>query len=276
MHLDGIYAPDNGSIPANMVGTPIANMKYWMMDNYEVPIISCIVYLMLIFGLQIIMKDREEFKLRGLLIIWNWILAIFSMVGAYFVIPEIIVEVGIHGVHSDMCTGISEFKNPFVMIFCLSKIPEFIDTLFLVLRKRHVRFLHWYHHITVALYCWSAWADNIENGGWFSGMNLIVHTIMYTYFAFAAMEYRFPTWMRESITLLQVLQMVLGLLFVIHNIYYCNFHPFNLTCAFLMYLSYLILFVHFFYESYISPSASQKLSKSQKITGPSDKRGKRD
>jgi elongation of very long chain fatty acids protein 6 len=33
-----------------------------------------------------------------------------------------------------------------------------VDTLFIVLRKKPLIFLHWYHHITVLLFCWHAFA----------------------------------------------------------------------------------------------------------------------
>jgi hypothetical protein len=41
-----------------------------------------------------------------------------------------------------------------VMVFAFSKIPELIDTVFIVLRKQSLILLHWYHHITVLLFCW--------------------------------------------------------------------------------------------------------------------------
>jgi elongation of very long chain fatty acids protein 6 len=34
-----------------------------------------------------------------------------------------------------------------------SKVPETIDTLFIVLRRQKLIFLHWYHHATVLVYC---------------------------------------------------------------------------------------------------------------------------
>ena len=48
-------------------------------------------------------------------------------------------------------TGPSGF---WVMLFIFSKLPELIDTVFIVLRKRQLIFLHWYHHVTVLLFCW--------------------------------------------------------------------------------------------------------------------------
>lgn len=44
-----------------------------------------------------------------------------------------------------------EFRSSW---FALSKPIELLDTLFLILRKRPVIFLHWYHHVTVLLYTW--------------------------------------------------------------------------------------------------------------------------
>ena len=44
------------------------------------------------------------------------------------------------------------------------KIPELIDTVFIVLRKKPLIFLHWYHHVTVVLYCWHSFAQRSSAG----------------------------------------------------------------------------------------------------------------
>ena len=41
------------------------------------------------------------------------------------------------------------------LMFMWSKFPELFDTVLLVLRGRPVIFLHWYHHITVLMFCWA-------------------------------------------------------------------------------------------------------------------------
>ena len=42
----------------------------------------------------------------------------------------------------------------------------FVDTVFLVLQKKPVIFLHWFHHVTVLLYCWHAFANWTASGLW--------------------------------------------------------------------------------------------------------------
>ncbi len=74
-------------------------------------------------------------------------------------------------------------------IFIYSKIPELLDTIFMVLRNKKVIFLHWFHHATVLLYCWHAFHTSIASGIWFASMNYCVHSIMYMYFFLAAAGY---------------------------------------------------------------------------------------
>ena len=76
-------------------------------------------------------------------------------------------------------------------IFALSKIVEFGDTAFLVLRKSPLSFLHWYHHITVCVYTWYALTPTPSAlSTWFGPMNFTAHTFMYSYYALRSAGYK--------------------------------------------------------------------------------------
>ena len=104
------------------------------------------------------------------------------------------------------------------MLFIYSKFFELIDTVFLVLHKRPVIFLHWFHHITVLMYCWHSFATEQATGLWFAGMNYSVHSIMYTYYflmLFKSIRGTVRT-VARIITTVQISQMVGGMAVSIH------------------------------------------------------------
>jgi hypothetical protein len=51
-----------------------------------------------------------------------------------------------------MIYSIFEFMDR-LWLFIISKVPETIDTLFIVLRRQQLIFLHWFHHASVLIYC---------------------------------------------------------------------------------------------------------------------------
>ena len=61
-----------------------------------------------------------------------------------------------------------------VGLFIYSKMPELLDTAFLTFQKKPVIFLHWFHHVTVLLYCWHAYHHQVSSGLWFASMNYCV------------------------------------------------------------------------------------------------------
>ncbi|KAJ8359548.1 hypothetical protein SKAU_G00160730 [Synaphobranchus kaupii] len=139
--------------------------------------------------------------------------------------------------------------------FVLSKVPELGDTIFIVLRKQRLIFLHWYHHITVLLYSWYSYKDQVAGGGWFMTMNYLVHSLMYSYFTLRAAGVRVPRHYAMIITTSQIAQMAMGL--TVSGLIYqwmqeghCPSYLDNIMWSSLMYLSYLLLFSSFFYQSY--------------------------
>ena len=131
------------------------------------------------------------------LILWNLgLMAFSSMWGAYHLLPHLYLRLSLKegvghalGQIDTVICDTSCYNNPVAMVmlyFNLSKMPEFVDTLFLRLRKRPVILLHWYHHIMTMLYCWYANQEGVEfncSGMFFATMNLCVHSVMYLYYA---------------------------------------------------------------------------------------------
>lgn len=108
------------------------------------------------------------------------------------------------------------------------------------------------------LYCWEALIPLYSGGSWFSGMNLVVHSIMYSYFAAAAAGVRFNKASQQFITVLQILQMVAGIAITVHNAVLCNSEPLITYFGLAMYASYFILFVQFFFGKYAAPKKTAK------------------
>ena len=160
-------------------------------------------------------------------------------------------------------------QNPWIGLFVYSKIPELVDTFFIVARKRPLIFLHWYHHVTVLLYSWHSYVVQAPQALYFIAMNYSVHTIMYGYYALCAMKIK-PKWLPPvMITSSQIIQMIIGL-FVQCNASYqylynshdsCPLDGTNIFWGGIMYASYLKLFCDFAFKRYIGNSHSQEIKK---------------
>merc|ERR1719253_1290894 len=154
-----------------------------------------------------------------------------------------------------------------VQLFIFSKIPELFDTLFIVLRKKPLIFLHWYHHITVLLFCWHSYVTHSTTGLYFATMNYSVHFIMYGYYFLIVYKW-VPKWFPPGIiTIAQISQMVVGVAVTVYSIYLlktrrdCSVSSENLLAGGLMYFSYFLLFVHFAIERYFLKPRRKKASR---------------
>ncbi|RLN46921.1 hypothetical protein BBJ28_00003068 [Nothophytophthora sp. Chile5] len=237
-------------------------------DSMPIALSLCGVYLVLCFAGRWIMRDLKPFNLKVYvateravrpLALWNLGLATFSAIGASRTVPFLINTVYHRGVYHSVCAPPEPHYGHgpvalWVMLFIFSKVPELMDTAFIVLRKKSLIFLHWYHHITVLLFCWHAFGSLSASGLYFVAMNYSVHAIMYFYYFLTAVGFR-PRWAR-LVTIFQLSQMVVGVAVCALNVYYmkqgmtCSVDPDNLKWGIIMYSSYFALFLKFFIERY--------------------------
>lgn len=229
-------------------------------------------YVATIFGIKKFMQNRPKYDLRQPLLMWSLGLSLFSIWGFWNAGVFHLRHVFEHGWKAGTCDPVvKDYRIAlWTWLFVLSKLPELVDTYFIVLRKQKLIFLHWYHHITVFTYCWYNYSHFTNPQGWFMTMNLLVHSIMYSYYAIRASNvYRPPIWVNMVITSLQLLQMMGGTavnMYVFFNMrytpdWYCDGDVETtylfVGVAFAMYASYFALFVQFFYSVYISKPSKE-------------------
>jgi len=244
-----------------------------VMEQNWVPVCSfaTLVYLVFIFTVQYHMRDRPPFSLRTALTSWSVLLAVFSIIGVTRTWPEFLHTLYTGGLYHTVCIPSHLEENPvtalWTWLFVVSKLPELGDTVFIVLRKQKLIFLHWYHHVTVLWYAWYTYVGFTSTSRWFMVMNYTVHALMYSYYAAKALKIPVPKVLAMVITSLQLVQMVLGCGVNILAWEYkgegktCSVTYNNLYWSFLMYTSYFLLFARFFYLSYLVPSNKKDTTK---------------
>jgi len=160
--------------------------------------------------------------------------------------------------------------------FYISKILEFADTVFFILRKKwsQLSFLHLYHHSSMFVICWIVvkWIPTGSSklntflpktlhflkafplAAFIPAlMNSFVHIIMYGYYSLSALGPRlYPyLWWKRYLTRLQLLQFALGLVWGTQAIVSrCEYQPWLSYTGVAYMLSFLFLFGRFYTQKY--------------------------
>jgi len=176
-------------------------------------IIPAILYLPVIFFLKFLVDNLNEgtkiYLNKTLLkynILWDLFLSIFSTLGSYYTIKQIYDE----GFNCKI------IENSFwVDLFCYSKVPELIDTLFIVCRGRKLLTIHWFHHIATLLLCWFAMFYYAKEALLAAAINFSIHSVMYLYYALVALGFKFLRTYGVIITFFQTFQMLIAMYFIL-------------------------------------------------------------
>ncbi|KAH9486934.1 Putative elongation of fatty acids protein 1 [Psilocybe cubensis] len=231
---------------------------------------TLISYLVIIFGIQALMKDKKPLKLTTLFQIHNVLLSSGSLLLLVLMLEEIVPNIWNNGIHHALCA--SESWTPrmefYYMINYYFKYIELLDTVFLALKKKPLQFLHVFHHSATALLCFTQLNGRTSISWSVITLNLAVHVIMYYYYYATAGGAKF--WWKKYLTSMQITQFVIDILVVYFGTYermafkYYPSLPYIGNCAgseqaalfgcFLL-TSYLFLFIDFYFRTYKKPAS---------------------
>jgi hypothetical protein len=255
-----------------VLGTDYTNLSafrsvvIFCQEQWAIPAVACAAYLAMVYATRkTIAKHRHLALADKCFALWNLGLSLFSCWGFWHMARAMLPMAASDGLQFSICSPTSDLVLRFkeaptalaLCLFCFSKIPELGDTVFLVVKCKKVRFLQWYHHTTVLLFCWLALATEYTPGLWFAVTNYFVHSIMYAYFFL--MTYPSAARLVEPvapvITVIQITQMLWGLVVnaIAIGTYFssgaCQIQGITVYSAILMYASYFYLFSQLFFEA---------------------------
>jgi elongation of very long chain fatty acids protein 6 len=229
-------------------------------------------YVVVIFSIKAIMANRKPYEIKTPLRLWNLWLAVFSIMGSAVSTVSLFNECRKYGVVSSYTHARDFFEGTsglWTFLFCMSKIGELGDTIFIVLRKKPLMFLHWYHHVATLNYGLMSYIDKTAFNTWIVWLNFSVHAVMYSYYFLSACSIRAPAAFAQCLTSFQIIQFIITLVILAHVGIKLMLGQHVDTSAgsyifcLLMEISYVVLFGNFFYHAYIK-GGGKKFQKEKK------------
>ncbi|KAM0793119.1 hypothetical protein ACM66B_000598 [Microbotryomycetes sp. NB124-2] len=226
------------------------------------------LYLVTVFGGQWLMQDRKPFQLKPLFMLHNAMLSFGSGLLLALMLEEIVPIVWKHGFFYGIChtAAWTSRMETFYIVNYFFKYWELADTLFLVVKKKPLQFLHYFHHSATAALCYTQLNGGTSVSWVVITLNLFVHVLMYYYYFMTAAGYKI--WWKKYLTTLQIVQFIIDLFivyFAAYSYFAAEYMP-NLPtmgscagsegaaafgCGLLT--SYLLLFIQFYRKSYGGP-----------------------
>ncbi|KAK1144423.1 Fatty acyl-CoA elongase/Polyunsaturated fatty acid specific elongation enzyme [Aspergillus melleus] len=253
-----------------VVGYPAEDFKFVAgetpLSDFRSTAAMLVTYYVVIFGGRAVMKNFSALKLNTLFMIHNFYLTAISATLLALFIEQLLPTIWRHGIFFAICDHQGGWTQPLVVLYYLNyltKYLEFIDTVFLFLKKKPLTFLHTYHHGATALLCYTQ-LIGLTSVSWVPiTINLLVHVVMYWYYFQSARGIRI--WWKEWITRLQIVQFIIDVGFIYFasytyfsstyfpwapNMGKCAGEEFAAFAGIGIITSYLFLFISFYIATY--------------------------
>ncbi|KAG5673959.1 hypothetical protein PVAND_003955 [Polypedilum vanderplanki] len=220
------------------------------------------VYIVKVLGPKL-MENRKPFKLKTILIVYNFLQVIFSA----WLFYEACVT-GWLTTYNYRCQPVDFSRSPMAMrmtVGCywyyISKFSEFLDTFFFIMRKRYdqVSTLHVIHHGIMPFSVW--WGVKFMPGGhssFFGFINTFVHIIMYFYYMLAAMGPHMQKylWWKKYLTVLQMVQFVAVMIHAFQLLFH---NPCNYPTAFIWWIGAHAIMFYFLFRNFYKKAYKKKI-----------------
>jgi elongation of very long chain fatty acids protein 7 len=237
-----------------------ARVKEFPLMDTPIPtaaFILCYLAWVVVIG-PLYMRDRKPYSLKNTLIYYN----AFQVLLSAYMFYEHLMSGWLKG-YSFTCETVDYSDGPLsrrmlnlCLVYYLSKLTEFADTVFFVLRKKksQITWLHLYHHSLTPMEAWLLVKFISGGNATFPNiLNNFVHVLMYFYYMLSAMgpQYQKYLWWKKYMTELQIAQFVLC---IVHNIRAlctgCAFPPFMSLLLLLNSIIFFVLFMNFYIQNF--------------------------
>ncbi|ETE65396.1 Elongation of very long chain fatty acids protein 2 [Ophiophagus hannah] len=267
-----------------MFGERDPRVRGWLMlDSYLPTFALTMLYLLFIWLGTMFMKNRPALSLRGLLIVYNFgvtVLSFYMLIEvrllnrrilnflflAFYSADWDLILATWEGNYNLQCQNLISAGETDIRVarvlwwYYFSKVIEFADTVFFVLRKKNsqITFLHVYHHATMFNIWWCV-MNWIPCGQSFFGptLNSFIHILMYSYYGLSVIpSMRKYLWWKKYLTQAQLIQFLLTITHTLSAaVKPCGF-PFGCLIFQVSYMATLVvLFINFYVKTYQKASS---------------------
>ncbi|XP_050557035.1 elongation of very long chain fatty acids protein 7-like [Spodoptera frugiperda] len=271
--IDDYYSDSNWTTIINkywMLAERVSDPRVqgWFLFDTPLPTVAMVcVYLAFVMVVgPLWMANRKPFQIQNTLVAYNALQVLLSSYMFYEHLAS-----GWWGDYSLSCQPVDYSDSDkarrmlhLCWVYYFSKLSEFADTVFFVLRKKksQITWLHLYHHSLTPFEAWLLVKFIAGGHGTFSNIvNNLVHVIMYSYYMLAAMgpQYQKYLWWKKHLTTLQLVQFFMVLFHSISALVYdCGYPKFIAGGLILHSTIFIVLFMNFYMQAYKKEKPKQK------------------